>query len=32
MGSGTRYAKSGDLHIAYRVAGDGPVDIVYVPT
>ena len=32
MGSCTRYAKSGDLHIAYQVAGDGPVDIVYVPT
>jgi class 3 adenylate cyclase len=32
MGSGTRYAKSGDLHIAYQVAGDGPVDLVYVPT
>jgi class 3 adenylate cyclase len=32
MGTGTRYAKSGDLHIAYQVAGEGPVDIVYVPT
>src|SRR5918998_3280098 len=32
MGSGTRYAKSGDLHIAYQVAGDGPVDLLYVPT
>ena len=32
MGSCTRYAKSGDLHIAYQVAGEGPVDIVYVPT
>ena len=31
MGS-TRYAKSGDLHIAYQVTGDGPIDIVYVPT
>jgi class 3 adenylate cyclase len=27
----TRYAKSGDLHIAYRVEGDGPFDIVLVP-
>ena len=27
----TRYAKSGDVHIAYRVFGDGPVDLVYVP-
>jgi class 3 adenylate cyclase len=28
----TRYAKSGDLHIAYAVTGDGPLDLVYVPT
>lgn len=28
----TRYAKSGDLHIAYSVTGDGPIDLVYVPT
>ena len=28
----TRYAKSGDLHIAYQVAGSGPIDLVYVPT
>jgi pimeloyl-ACP methyl ester carboxylesterase len=27
----TRYAKSGDLNIAYQVAGDGPFDLVYVP-
>ena len=27
----TRYAKSGDINIAYQVLGDGPVDIVYVP-
>ena len=26
-----RYAKSGDLHIAYAVQGDGPIDIVWVP-
>ena len=26
-----RYAKSGDLHIAYRVEGSGPFDIVFVP-
>jgi class 3 adenylate cyclase len=26
-----RYAKSGDLHIAYAVEGDGPIDIVWVP-
>jgi pimeloyl-ACP methyl ester carboxylesterase len=27
----TRYVKSGDLHIAYQVSGDGPIDLVYVP-
>jgi pimeloyl-ACP methyl ester carboxylesterase len=27
----TRYAKSGDLNIAYQVVGDGPRDLVYVP-
>jgi class 3 adenylate cyclase len=26
-----RYAKSGDLHIAYAVEGDGPIDVVWVP-
>src|SRR5713101_2215810 len=26
----TRYARSGNLHIAYQVAGDGPVDLVFV--
>jgi len=26
----TRYAKSGDVHIAYQVAGDGPLDLVFV--
>jgi class 3 adenylate cyclase len=26
-----RYAKSGDLHIAYAVEGDRPIDIVWVP-
>jgi pimeloyl-ACP methyl ester carboxylesterase/class 3 adenylate cyclase len=29
--SETRYAQSGDVNIAYRVAGDGPFDIVFVP-
>ena len=29
--SGVRYARSGDVHIAYRVIGDGPIDLVYVP-
>ena len=27
----TRYAKSGDVHIAYQVLGDGPIDVVWVP-
>ncbi|HKP89327.1 MAG TPA: adenylate/guanylate cyclase domain-containing protein [Thermoleophilaceae bacterium] len=27
----TRYAKSGDAHIAYQVVGDGPIDIAMVP-
>jgi class 3 adenylate cyclase len=27
----TRYARSGDLHIAYQVVGEGPIDLVYVP-
>ena len=27
----TRYAKSGDVHIAYRVEGGGPFDVVLVP-
>ena len=26
-----RYAKSGDVHIAFQVFGDGPVDLVAVP-
>jgi pimeloyl-ACP methyl ester carboxylesterase len=29
--SETRYAKSGDVSIAYQVVGDGPFDIVFVP-
>jgi pimeloyl-ACP methyl ester carboxylesterase len=29
--SETRYAMSGDTAIAYRVAGDGPVDLVHTP-
>src|SRR5262249_37032146 len=28
----TRYAKSGDVHIAYQVVGDGPVDLVWIPS
>jgi class 3 adenylate cyclase len=27
----TRYAKSGDVHIAYQVIGEGPIDLVLVP-
>ena len=27
----TRYAKSGDVHIAYQVIGKGPFDLVFVP-
>jgi class 3 adenylate cyclase len=27
----TRYAKSGDVSIAYQVVGDGPMDLVLVP-
>lgn len=26
-----RYAKSGDLNIAYVVEGDGPIDVVWIP-
>ena len=27
----TQYTRSGDLHIAYQVVGQGPLDLVYVP-
>ena len=27
----TRYALSGDVHIAYQVVGDGPFDLIFVP-
>lgn len=27
----TRYALSGDIHIAYQLVGDGPFDLVFVP-
>ncbi|HTQ19266.1 MAG TPA: alpha/beta hydrolase [Mycobacterium sp.] len=27
----TRYAKSGDVSIAYQVVGDGPFDLIHVP-
>src|SRR5262249_49918363 len=28
----TRYAKSGDVHIAYQVVGEGPLDLVWIPS
>jgi pimeloyl-ACP methyl ester carboxylesterase len=28
----TRYAKSGDVSIAYQVVGEGPFDVVFVPS
>jgi hypothetical protein len=31
MVSDTRCARSGEINIAYRVAGEGPFDIVFVP-
>src|SRR5215470_280098 len=31
MDSPVKYAKSGDVHIAYRVFGDGPRDMVLIP-
>jgi class 3 adenylate cyclase/pimeloyl-ACP methyl ester carboxylesterase len=31
MHAETRYARSGDVSIAYQVTGDGPFDVVYVP-
>lgn len=31
MQPATRYAKSGDVNIAYQVVGEGPFDLVYVP-
>ena len=27
----TRYAKSGDVHLAYQVMGEGSIDLVFVP-
>src|SRR5689334_21268741 len=27
----TRYARSGDVNIAYQVVGDGPFDLIWVP-
>ena len=31
MEAETKYAKSGDVHIAYRVVGSGPRDVILVP-
>jgi pimeloyl-ACP methyl ester carboxylesterase len=31
MAPETRYARSGDVNIAYQVVGDAPLDLVYVP-
>ena len=31
MNGETRYARSGDLRIAYQVLGDGPIDLVWAP-
>jgi len=31
MSPQTRFTRSGNLHIAYQVVGDGPLDLVYVP-
>ena len=31
MAPKVRYARRGDLHIAYAVIGDGPIDLVFVP-
>jgi len=31
MRAETRYARSGDLRLAYQVHGDGPIDLVFAP-
>ncbi len=31
MRAETHYARSGDVHIAYQVTGEGPYDVVFVP-
>ena len=31
MAPRVRYARRGDLHVAYAVIGDGPIDVVFVP-
>jgi class 3 adenylate cyclase len=32
MAPETRYARSGELFIAYQIVGDGPIDLLYVPS
>ena len=32
MAPTTRYARSGEMHIAYQVVGNGPIDLVFVPS
>src|ERR1700732_467785 len=27
----TKYAKSGDVHLAYQVLGQGPIDLIFIP-
>lgn len=27
----TKYVRAGDVHVAYQVVGDGPIDLVWVP-
>jgi len=27
----TKYARSGDVYIAYQVVGEGPIDLVHTP-
>jgi pimeloyl-ACP methyl ester carboxylesterase len=31
VGPETHYALSGDVHIAYQVVGDGPLDLIFIP-
>ena len=31
MAPRTRYARNGDVSIAYQVVGDGPIDLVHAP-
>ncbi len=32
MAPETQYARSGETHIAYQVVGEGPIDLIWVPT